>query len=120
MLNCVFCNQALSTTDKTCPRCGAALPEIDSGSEPDTSSPPATREDMFSLLQEGRKIEAIRLYREQTGAGLAEAKAAVEALERGVSPPALGGSSSPSSSGNKSPAGPDADLNAGVIALLQQ
>jgi hypothetical protein len=30
----------------------------------------------------GRKIEAIRLLREKTGAGLAEAKAAVEALEQ--------------------------------------
>jgi hypothetical protein len=30
----------------------------------------------------GRKIEAIRILREKTGAGLAEAKAAVEALEQ--------------------------------------
>jgi ribosomal protein L7/L12 len=28
----------------------------------------------------GRKIEAIKVYREETGAGLAEAKAAVEAI----------------------------------------
>ena len=40
-----------------------------------------------SLLDEGRKIEAIKHYREQTGAGLPEAKAAVEALERGESMP---------------------------------
>src|SRR4051812_10167619 len=30
----------------------------------------------------GRKIEAIKIYREQTGLGLAEAKQAVETLER--------------------------------------
>lgn len=34
-----------------------------------------------------RKIEAIKRYRELTGAGLAEAKDAVEALMRGESPP---------------------------------
>ncbi len=33
----------------------------------------------------GRKIEAIKLYRESTGAGLAEAKRAVESLEAGRS-----------------------------------
>jgi hypothetical protein len=40
------------------------------------------------LLGEGHKIEAIRRYREATGEGLAEAKAAVEALARegGMSP----------------------------------
>jgi ribosomal protein L7/L12 len=35
------------------------------------------------LVRAGNKIEAIRVYRELTGAGLAEAKAAVERLERG-------------------------------------
>ena len=34
-------------------------------------------------LGAGRKLEAIRLYRERTGLGLAEAKDAIEALERG-------------------------------------
>jgi ribosomal protein L7/L12 len=33
-----------------------------------------------ALIRAGRKIEAIKLYRELTGAGLAEAKAAVEKL----------------------------------------
>jgi ribosomal protein L7/L12 len=33
-----------------------------------------------ALVKAGRKIEAIKLYREMTGAGLAEAKAAVENL----------------------------------------
>ena len=40
------------------------------------------------LLEEGRKIEAIKLCREHTGAGLAEAKAAVEAFEQGEPLPA--------------------------------
>jgi len=37
------------------------------------------------LLQGGQKIEAIKLFREMTGAGLKEAKDAVEAIERGES-----------------------------------
>lgn len=36
-----------------------------------------------SLLQRGNKIEAIKIYREATGVGLAEAKAAVEAIAAG-------------------------------------
>jgi len=33
-------------------------------------------------LEQGKKIQAIKVYREQTGAGLAEAKEAVEAMAR--------------------------------------
>jgi ribosomal protein L7/L12 len=39
------------------------------------------------LLAEGRKIEAVKRYREATGAGLAAAKEMVEAIERGEPPP---------------------------------
>ncbi len=42
--------------------------------------------ELQALLAEGRKIEAIKRYREATAVGLAEAKAAVESLERGESP----------------------------------
>lgn len=35
-----------------------------------------------SLLRENKKIQAIKLYREETGAGLAESKEAVEKMER--------------------------------------
>ncbi|MEW5742070.1 MAG: hypothetical protein AB1938_24355 [Myxococcota bacterium] len=37
-------------------------------------------DDVRSLARAGRKVEAIRLYRQLTGQGLAEAKAAVEQL----------------------------------------
>jgi ribosomal protein L7/L12 len=40
-------------------------------------------QELAELVRQGRKIEAIKLVREQTGCGLAEAKAAVEKLERG-------------------------------------
>ena len=39
------------------------------------------------LLAEGRKIEAVKRYREATGAGLAAAKEMVEAIARGEPPP---------------------------------
>jgi ribosomal protein L7/L12 len=39
--------------------------------------------DLAELVRQGRMIEAIQLVREQTGCGLAEAKAAVEKLQRG-------------------------------------
>lgn len=43
-------------------------------------------QDVVSLVREGKKIAAIKLYREKTGVDLAEAKAAVETLasEHGI------------------------------------
>lgn len=43
--------------------------------------------DVRKLIAGGRKIEAIKLYREITASGLKEAKDAVEALERGIGVP---------------------------------
>jgi hypothetical protein len=40
--------------------------------------------EIMELLRQGKKIEAIKLYRETTGAGLAEAKSRVEGIERGA------------------------------------
>jgi large subunit ribosomal protein L7/L12 len=45
-------------------------------------SPDERNNAIVSLLKQGRKIEAIKLYREQTGLGLKEAKDAVEQIER--------------------------------------
>jgi ribosomal protein L7/L12 len=51
---------------------------------------------VHDLLRAGRKIEAIKAYKELTGVGLKEAKDAVDALERGepvavpIAPPPLG------------------------------
>ena len=39
------------------------------------------REEAQVLVRAGKKVEAIQLYREYTGVGLAEAKAAVERLQ---------------------------------------
>lgn len=49
--------------------------------------------EIVGLLEGGKKIEAIKLYREQTGVGLKEAKDAVEALaaQRGIVAPSRSG-----------------------------
>jgi len=46
-----------------------------------TGGPPGDAE-IERLIRDGRKIEAIKAYRESTGLGLKEAKDAVEAIER--------------------------------------
>jgi ribosomal protein L7/L12 len=71
----------------------------------------ATEGDILSMLEQGRKIDAIRMYREQTGAGLREAKDAVEALERG--------GSLPKGAPIAGTAGVRADLKADIWALMQ-
>ena len=43
---------------------------------------PGEMPDVEGLVGEGKKIDAIKAYRERTGAGLGEAKAVVEALQR--------------------------------------
>ncbi|HEY0073830.1 MAG TPA: ribosomal protein L7/L12 [Abditibacteriaceae bacterium] len=45
---------------------------------------PLNNEEIVSLLRQGRKIEAVKIYRERTNLGLKEAKDAVEALERQI------------------------------------
>lgn len=60
-----------------------------------------------SLLADGRKLEAIKLYREHTGAGLAEAKDAVESLEHGGPLP------------QRSPS-EDSSVELDVVSLLEQ
>lgn len=44
--------------------------------------PPVSTPDVEALIRDGRKIEAIKRYRELHGVGLREAKDAVDALER--------------------------------------
>jgi ribosomal protein L7/L12 len=49
---------------------------------PPTMAPLASSPDIEMLLRQGKKIEAIKVYREQTGVGLKDAKDAVEEMER--------------------------------------
>jgi large subunit ribosomal protein L7/L12 len=70
-------------------RGGAALPEslpsVEGESRPPPPSRPVSAVDLKGVRQEmrnGNLIQAIKLYRQLTGCGLADAKHAVEALER--------------------------------------
>jgi ribosomal protein L7/L12 len=58
------------------------------GFEADTTPLPPSHDVLVLARTPGAKIAAIKAYREQTGAGLKEAKEVIEAIERGV-PPAL-------------------------------
>lgn len=59
------------------PSGSTALPAASTATAPGASTLPA---DVVQAMRDGRKIEAIRLLREQTGMGLKDAKDAVEAL----------------------------------------
>lgn len=52
---------------------------------PESSIPPQLDE-VYTLLRQGKKLQAIQAYRRQTGAGLGEAKDAVEQIEMGLMP----------------------------------
>ena len=76
MKPCPACGQATSETARACEHCGS--PVIKSATDNVELADRIRR-----LVAEGQKIEAIKLLREATGVGLAEAKAGVEAIERG-------------------------------------
>jgi ribosomal protein L7/L12 len=78
MPTCVFCNASVAAGTQSCPKCGAALRLDDEPARQPRGT--AQPNDLLALAREGRTIEAIKLYRAQTGAGLKEAKDAVEML----------------------------------------
>lgn len=57
--------------------------EAVSSAQPQSRFAPLNAGQLESLVYAGQKVEAIRLYREQAGCSLREAKEAVEAFERG-------------------------------------
>ncbi len=92
---CSFCNSRLTLTSGGVTTASALNDLVNESTDPLASS--ATRSvepgpyglDLAPIqdqLLRGHKIEAIKLYREQTGVGLREAKEAVEAIERGELP----------------------------------
>jgi ribosomal protein L7/L12 len=54
------------------------------GVDPSAVPPPSTEldPDVVQLINSGKKINAIKLYRERTGLGLKEAHDAIEAFEK--------------------------------------
>jgi ribosomal protein L7/L12 len=97
-------------------------PERPVSAVPTPVAPPGQgQEELVALLRDGRKIMAVKRYREMTGVGLAEAKAAVDDLEQqiaaGVEPVVpLPGQVAP-----RPAATPDMEALAGqVVSLLQR
>jgi hypothetical protein len=71
-----------------CRECGATLP-IQPAEEPaeEAATEPSVEDaELLGLLNAGKKVSAVKLYRERHGVGLKEAKDAVEALagEHGI------------------------------------
>jgi len=77
MPKCRNCNYDVHPSIGQCPHCGAPMDKPNADLE----------QQVRALLDDGQKIAAVKLYKDQTGVGLAEAKAAVEALEAGAGPP---------------------------------
>lgn len=76
---CQHCQSELPAGVTNCPDCGTPVPAAHDW-----------QAQVKRLMATGQKLEAIKVYREATGVGLAEAKAAVEAeLSEVQAPPAL-------------------------------
>ncbi len=94
MSTCLSCGEENAPGIELCRRCGAKIPpppETEAPAEPFSAAAIA----VIEALRSGRKIEAIKLYRAETGCGLKEAKDAVEELARrhGLEAVARGGCS---------------------------
>jgi ribosomal protein L7/L12 len=94
MPKCRICEHNNPVGIDRCQNCGSwieqAVPSKLSGQEPKTDSdervpqqPDSLEGRVLFLMQAGKKIEAVKLYRQETGSGLKEAKDAVEALAAG-------------------------------------
>jgi ribosomal protein L7/L12 len=95
MPKCRNCNHDVHPSIGQCPHCGASV-----------DKPIADLEQQVRLLlDQGQKIAAVKLYKDQTGVGLAEAKQAVESMQAGAGPPS-------------SPAEIGGDLEAELLRLL--
>lgn len=89
-MRCRLCGHQNPDKTERCERCAAWLVQsadvggvVPAPGAPSAAGPEALSVQVMELIAAGRKIEAIRVYREATGCGLLEAKNAVEAIEAG-------------------------------------
>ncbi len=76
---CRHCGGLITAEEEPCPKCGAPPAQAGKQEQPSVSLSPL-EERVLNLMRQGQKIEAIKVYRGETGAGLKESKDAVEAL----------------------------------------
>lgn len=95
---CPSCNYTTSPGTTLCRSCGASIP--------DSTTTAELEREVRSLLDQGKKIEAVKVYKDHFVCGLKDAKDAVEALQRGASLP--------------SRSEPDTNLDSQVLRLLGQ
>ncbi|NQU23621.1 MAG: ribosomal protein L7/L12 [Candidatus Nealsonbacteria bacterium] len=81
MPKCEFCGRSYPADAEACPGCGDKNANVERSPAADPSAEATELETrVLAELQTSGKIPAIKLYREETNAGLKEAKDAVEAF----------------------------------------
>jgi len=83
MSYCDFCKKEVNSVENRCPECGCTIYEESTSSDIDS-----WQSEVLDLLKRGEKIAAIKIHRENTGSGLAEAKTAVEKMAADYEVPA--------------------------------
>ena len=96
MPQCLFCGKTVAVGAEICPRCGV---HRDAGENVED-----LESQIRSLLAQGKKLDAVKLYRQRVDVSLMEAKTAVEALGQGR--------------GLQSSAGKSGDVKAEILSLL--
>lgn len=98
MRKCSSCEQPVPPDSSFCHYCGKSIPVVEETMD--------FQEEVAELLAQGRKIEAIKVYRKHTGCDLKDAKDAMEAIEQGDDSP--------------DPSLSEQDLEQELVALLEQ
>ncbi|SHO50614.1 zinc-ribbon domain-containing protein [Anaerocolumna xylanovorans] len=91
LINCPECNKEISDKAASCPNCGYPIAKDESDKSKSIYNFNGQQYDVSQiqwLVEQGQIIQAIKEFRVLTGAGLAEAKNAVDRMPR-VSPQAV-------------------------------
>jgi hypothetical protein len=116
LLQCPECSNEVSDKAVACPKCGYPL---QAAAAPAGSGSGGADAEIRGMLALGNKIAAIKLYRElHPGMGLAEAKEAIDALERRDATTAAGDPSNRPSPTQKQGLSPGALLALVVVLVV--